>query len=517
VSDGDQQSTLTGARSSEPRPVAGPDLGQALQDQIAQALQPAMAELREQIAASVRRELEPTPQQEGRGNRPDAEHTSEQRPERRQRSPQPSATRQEDRDDEDEHVDRPHAGTRAPEQRDESVPSESRAIASSDRHSSNEAAEPPAIASPELGQGLQEQISRALQPTMAEFREQMSATVRHELNETLQRERRRPPAEAQRTADRGQGEEHTPSDRGADQPEEWSRSKGSDSAGQRGREAVRSLLGKPLLEALPGVLEQQGEQWLRSRLDLGIDFVFSDAVRAVIQQEAGQMLQLVARAATSLTPDRAAREELRAQADRMVETLVETSFDRFFADEVREDLKARGHEAIRALLQPDLKALLPQTQDLLLSLLAGLLNVLRECWEQILQFLTRVVVTLLQSRLTSVLKGAFTSLVATPGRDGDKHGPDSSTSVEEQGSESRQKMTEPAEDPPGHGARETDEPQQRAERDDRPTGDDQDDQRHGRAPAARPPSGRAPSTRQASGRAYSDRAPSGRPSRAASR
>jgi hypothetical protein len=53
-----QPSTRKGAQGSDPRAVAGPDLGQSLQEQIGQALQPAMAEFREQMAATVVRELD---------------------------------------------------------------------------------------------------------------------------------------------------------------------------------------------------------------------------------------------------------------------------------------------------------------------------------------------------------------------------------------------------------------------------------------------------------------------------
>jgi len=507
VSDRDQRSALAGARDAEPRADAAPVLGQALQDQIGQALQPAMAELREQITASVRREIDQQLHDDGRRSP-------------RQESSRQSMSRLDDHEDEDEGSDAAHGGPRSrpAEQNSEAAPRESSELDASDHGISDETAEPRASAGPELGLALQEQINQALQPAIAEFREQMAATVRRELDETLHRDRRQAPADAGRATNRGHGDEQASSDRGTDQSADEARSKGSDPSGGRGGQAIRPLLGKPLREALPQILEQQGEHWLRSRLDLGIDVVFSGWVRAAVQHEAERVFQRVARVAIELVPDRASREDLRAQSEQTVESLVRTALDKLFADDVREDLKSRGHQAIGALFQPDLKSVLRQVQDLLQSLLDGLLAVLRECWEQILQFVARVVMALVQSRLTAVLKDTFASLVTTPGREGDKKGTESATAIEQE-EEPHQTLNEPAEAGRDDGARRLAEPPRRA-RESEGAADsygDGADQRPGRAPSGRPPAGRPPTTRQTSGRPFSDRSTSGRPSRAGSR
>jgi len=258
------------------------------------------------------------------------------------------------------------------EQGRDKAPREASAFGPPDRGRSDETADPESITGPEFGRSLQEQISLALQPAMAEFREQMSATVRHELDETLNRDRRRASADAGRATDREGADAEASSDEGADQTADEGRSKGSETSGRRGSQGQGPLLGKPLLDALPGILEEQSEQWLRSRLDLGIDFVFSVWVRAAIQQAVERAFRRVTRAATDLVSDRAAREDLRAQADRTVESLVGTALEKLFADDVRDDLKARGKQAIGSLFQPDLKSILHQVQELLLSLLEGL-------------------------------------------------------------------------------------------------------------------------------------------------
>jgi len=173
LSTGDQQSTLKGERSSEPWAAVGSELGQGFQDQIGQALQPAMAELRDRIAASVRRELDQRNRDEGRGSRP--EGRDEGRGSR-------SAGRGEEPDDAEaarDDSDGARARSRArPEEpsSDEAEqsgddPSESPVAANaSDRDASNDSAAPPAMAGPELSRTLQEQIGQALGPAMAEFR-----------------------------------------------------------------------------------------------------------------------------------------------------------------------------------------------------------------------------------------------------------------------------------------------------------------------------------------------------------
>ena len=517
MSDRDQRSALKGARDSEPREDAAPGLGQTLQDQIEQAIQPAMAELRERITASVQRELEEQRDHAGSTSQRPPERSREPPSEGRHGSPLRSTSRQDDDEDEDEGADAEPGGRRArPSARsDEATRSESSELDASDRDG---AAEPHAIAGPELGRALQEQISQALQPTLAEFREEMAATVRHELDETLHPDRRRGPADARRSTNRGEGNERASTDQDADQSVDDTHSNGAVSSGERGSQAIGSLLGKQLLGSLPEILEQQGEQWLRSRFDLGIDFLFSDLVRASAQRETERMLQRVVLVGIELIPDRATRDDLRAQAEQTVESLVGTALDKLFEEDVREDLKARGHQAIGSLFQPNLKSILQQAQELLLSLLEGLLAVLRECWEQIVQFLTRVVVALFQSRITAMLKDAFTSLVTTPGQDGETKRADSSTAIQQE-EEPHQSLTESADDSPPDRDREGGTPQQRARESERPAArnGDGDDQRQDRAPSSRPSTGRPPTTRQASGRPYSDRSVSGRPSRAVAR
>jgi hypothetical protein len=380
----------------------------------------------------------------------------------------------------------------------------------SDRGSSDEAAASP-DAVPDLSRVLQEQISQALQPTLAEFREQMSASVRRELDETLDADRRRG---RQQPHDRGATESEAPADTDADRSTDDARSPGSGPSRARGSNVIGSWLGKPLLEALPGILEEQGEQWLRTRLDLGIDFLFAAWMRAAIQHDVERVLQGVTRVATGFISDRAAREDLRAQADRTVERLVGTALDTLFADDVRDDLRARGHRAIDALFEPDLKSIIHQAQDLLVSLLDGLLAVLRACWEQILQLLGKVVLALLQPRLTAMLKDAFASLTTTSGRGEEQADRASEADTDEGDTESHRARSAPADDDPREEPTESDRPRRRG-RDIEAVADKSDERAEHRP--GRAPSGRPTASRQASGRSGSDRAASGRSSRAASR
>src|SRR5215212_8913926 len=151
VSTGDQQSTLKGERSSEPWAAAGSELGQGFQDQIGQALQPAMAELRDRIAASVRRELDQRARDEGRGNRPEGRGEGRgSRPGGRGEEPDDAEAA---RDDSDAARARSRARPEEPSS-DEAEqsgddPSEPPVAANaSDRDASNDSAAPPAMAGP---------------------------------------------------------------------------------------------------------------------------------------------------------------------------------------------------------------------------------------------------------------------------------------------------------------------------------------------------------------------------------
>jgi hypothetical protein len=469
MSNGERKSTGMGARDSEPRANAGPEPGQALQEQIAQALQPAMAEFKEQMSAVVQRELDETLHRDGRRRQSEA----------RQRTS--------DRGQADEH--------------------------------STEREGPRSVAGPELGQALQEQIAQALQPTMAEFKEQMSAVVQHELDETLHRDSGRSQAGAQQASDRAQEEEPPSSDRGADQSADKGRSQASGSAGQRGIQDIVPTLGKPLLEALPEILEEQGEQWLRSRLDQGLDIVFSDDVRAAVQHDVERMLQAVIRIALVIVPERAGRDDLHAEAERLVETLTRDAVEAMFADDLREDLRKHGQQAIHALFHPDLKTVLHSALAAVQALLARLLDVLGQYWEQVLQLLLRVAVAMLQSRLSSILKVAFASRAMPRGQEAASERGDSQASSSEKDSgrgETASTSDESGQRPRSRSANQSD---RRVDEDAEPVGrsGDRGDRRPGRAPSGRTSSGRAPSARQTSGRPSSERSPSRRPGSAPAR
>ena len=266
-----------------------------------------------------------------------------------------------------------------------------------------------AVASPELGQVLQEQIEQALRPTIADFRKQVAATVRREVDEALHRDGQRPGAKVQQGSDRGEGHEQSSLDRSADDSADERPSEGSESAGQRGIQAVMPLHGKPLLAALPEMLEQHGEQWLRSRLDLGLDLVFSGPVRAGVQQKVERILQTLVRVALATAPEGTSRDALRTRADELVGTVTRDALDAIFADAAREDLLVHGGRAIHALFHLDRKSIVDEGLEAIKALFERLLAVLQEYWDQALRLLVRAVAALLQGRLTTVFSDALAS------------------------------------------------------------------------------------------------------------
>ena len=286
-----------------------------------------------------------------------------------------------------------------------------------------------AVASPELGQLLREQIEQALRPTIADFPKQMAAAVRRELDEMLHRDGQRPGAKLQRWSDRGEGHEQPSPGRSAEHPADESRSEGSGSAGQRGIQAVMPMDGKPLLAALPEMLEQHGEQWLRSRLDLGLDLIFSGPVRAGVQHEVERILQMLVRVAFAAAPRGASRDALRARADEIVGTVTRDAIDAIFADATREDLWVHGNRAIHALFYLNLKSILDEGLEAIKAFLERLLAVLHEYWDQALRLLVRVAADLLQARLTTVFSDALASGATATMRKAGRNGTASATAI----------------------------------------------------------------------------------------
>jgi hypothetical protein len=265
------------------------------------------------------------------------------------------------------------------------------------------------VASPELGQVLQEQIERALRPTIADFRKQVAATVRRELDETLHRDDPCSRAKVQRRSDPGDGHEQSSLDRSADHSADERRSESSESAGKRSIQPGMPLHGKPQLSALPDILEQYGAQWLRSRLDLGLDLVFSGPARAGVQHEVERTLQTLVRVAFATAPAGTSRDALRARADEIVGTVTRDALDAIFADAAREDLRVHGHRAIHALFHLNRKSILDEGLEAIKALLERLLAVLQEYWDQVLRLLVRVAAALLQARLRTVFSDASAS------------------------------------------------------------------------------------------------------------
>lgn len=532
MSNGEQQSTRTGAHDDEPRPPASSALGQGLQEQIGQALGPAMTQLRDQITATVQRELARN------GQRHESNRAAPVMDRRQDDDDRPSRSEAEQ--------DIGSSGETEPTR--ESEPTSARAGEGSSSESS-EREEPDAGPGPELSQMLQEQIGQALEPAMAEFREQMSASVRRELDQVRNQDREQRQPDQARDQDREQPQPDQARNQDREQPQSESRqpsgreqagqdrpsqqradgsgdggrsgdegqSKGGESGGQRGLQSLLPLLGKPLLEALPAILERQGEHWLRSRLDQGLDVLFSDWVRTIIRHEVKHMLELLRRVALQIIPDRDTREDLTARADRVIEALARDGVDELFTDSRRDDLKEHGRQAIHALFEPDLRAALREIQAVLRLLVDGLLAVLRQCWEQVLELLVRVVIAVLQARLSTVLKGAFTSLATTSGRQAGSDDKNTQPALDEKRSEARETGDEAAEQPSSRVPSEERQSHQDDDDESEERSSEQSDRQPVRPPTGRSSSTRPPSARQSSGRSFSDRAPSGRPPRSVSR
>ena len=146
---------------------------------------------------------------------------------------------------------------------------------------------------PEMQHALAEEVARALQPTLTEFRRQAAQTVQQEVDRALRTERAPNHREASPspTPDRVEGEESRPAVDGERRTVAGATERAFGHLAPSGSGRAAAAGAGSALGAVPAVLEQQGERWLRSRLEVGRDALCSEPVRAAIQHQTEHVLR----------------------------------------------------------------------------------------------------------------------------------------------------------------------------------------------------------------------------------
>lgn len=399
---------------------------------------------------------------------------------------------------------------------------------------------PPGNAGEQLGDAIRQQIAEALQPALDQFREQTVATVRHELDRALQLDGSQVsdgPRAAERDdrdlADRGSSEDEgrrqptrsreRPTTDDADRRRDGDRAadespQDDGGAASRGLQLLTPLLSKPMVKIAIALVEQQGEEWLRAQFKSIVEALFSESRREQVQRRVEDTLFSLLRASLEIVPDRGVRRELLEDAEETLGALIEDTFAKVFAGSAREDLERHGEKAIHALVHRDLPEALQEGTQALEAIIRGLVKVVEEHWEQVIQLFVQTITRVLQERIGSMLKESFAALTSAPKKEAQEKGDAVQEQVRQRGTELRDALAEAVESLQERVAEGASELQDRLKEGLESAAEDTlgGAKQPGRPPSGRPPSGRPPSGRPPSGRppsaqrATPGRAPSAR-------
>jgi hypothetical protein len=324
---------------------------------------------------------------------------------------------------------------------------------------------------PELQDALRRQIEHAITPVLADFQEQSMRTVRQEIEQarSAEYERERPEAAAQ--------------------------SEGTAPSG--------SVL---------DVLEQAGEQWVRSRIDDGRDAVCSEHARTEVRHSIERTFEPLLEAGVGLVPDASMRRALRQESEQALDELIGNALDRFCAGQVVAELQRHAESAIRALVRLDLATLLREAWEAIRALCRAIVAAVQDEWQRLLHHLLGFLLKAAQEMVGTLLKEGLASIVAVPVEEIEEKTETAKESVEEKVTELRERLAERLGELRDRIKEEVGKVKERvAEGLQSAAQGGTRDETFGRPPTGRPPNGRPPSTRAPDGRPPTGRPPSGRP------
>jgi hypothetical protein len=277
----------------------------------------------------------------------------------------------------------------------------------------------PAGAGLDLSRLVELQISQAIEPILADFRQHMAQAVQQEMGHALAADGMGPQrgeqpdgeskaAEAtlpvvqqreQRTATEGQPtqqpQESQPQPEGGEEKE--------------GMQDHVSRHLRPLPSAVLQGLEQHAAQWLVSMLMAGISAMFAESARAAAQERAEQGLGALLQRTFDPLPESPTKRELQLQVERTLQSILQEVFDAIFADRVRAELQSHGEQATRALVHRDFDAAVKRLRQGLELVLQEIASVLRRQWQRVLRLLLKVILTALEDSLSATEKETLPS------------------------------------------------------------------------------------------------------------
>lgn len=306
---------------------------------------------------------------------------------------------------------------------------------------------PPGRSGMDLGPLLQQQIAQALQPVLADFRQQIKTTVQQQIEgdrlpgtvtsgaqlpklPQAPEQQSKPDTEnapqpeqeegasqstSQQAPQEARGEASDQGESQQSEPQTPEDGEGSEeSTGHGLQKMVRGKVGTTLSSGLH-LVERQGEEWLVSMLTAGLTALLSEATHGAVQRRAEQSLHALLQKAFDALPEGAAGKDLRAQTERTLQAILRETIDAMYAEGARSALEHHGAEAGRNLAHRDLGGVMEQIQQAGQALLHELVTVLRHQWQRILRLLLRLILSALQDSLAPDEKDSLTGLTAESG------------------------------------------------------------------------------------------------------
>ena len=158
---------------------------------------------------------------------------------------------------------------------------------------------------------------------------------------------------------------------------------------------------RPAVSGALQLVEEQGEQWLRSTLVAGLDALLSEAAHSRVQERAEHGLHMLLQKAFDALPEGAKNEELRTQTERTMQAILREALEAVFAEAIRTDVRQHTELAVRSLTHREGGAALQHAQQTLQVLVQEFITVLRRQWQRILRLLLKLILTALEGSLSS--------------------------------------------------------------------------------------------------------------------
>jgi hypothetical protein len=330
---------------------------------------------------------------------------------------------------------------------------------------------PPQPLRPELQHALRREIEHAIEPVLADFREQSMRAARQQVDAD-------PPAEREQ-----------------DQAEASSQSEASD-----------------LSRSVQRFLDRAGTQWVQGRIEDGRDALCSESVRADVRDSVTSAFRPLIEAGLDLVPGDTTRRALQQESEHALDELIDGALGRFCSERTLSELQRHAEAAIHAFVRFDIATMLREAWAALRTLFRAILAAVQDEWQRLLHFLLHFLLQATKEMIGTLLKDGFAGILAAPVEEVEEKAETAKVTVEEKASELKERLSERLEELRDRVKDEVGKVKERvAEGLQSAVKDGTHSKSFGHPPTGRPPSQRPPSGRPPTGRPPSARPPSGRP------